>query len=341
MAGKVVGWAFEIGRTENLSATQRFVLVAYADNASEKEGKCWPEKPEIIEKTGLSRATVYRAVRALEAGGHLSETADEKGRECIFLAVPWASHGETDESHGENEAAEAVSQPETRDSQGETPASHSETGTNKGTVKNRQEPSHSRSGGDRGKVAGKKVTGAEYALATEIIAAFNQAAGSQVTVDAHLSPVVGRIRQRPDLTAEDHRCIIASVFAVPWWSGAPGPAVIYGNAEIFERSLETWRAAPRHLRVVEPAPPAEEIGAGREELAAAWTAIAEKIEAAIPAWLLPIEPAGLYADIAYFSATAHAGWLNRRYHLLVAEALSEPLGHDVRVRFIAAGEAAA
>lgn len=119
MSGKVVGWAFEQGQARELAPTHRYVLIAYADNASEKDAKCWPDKPEIVEKTGLSQATVYRAIKALEEAGLLTFTSDEKGRECVYLAVPWSS------------------QTEKTDSQGENDLSHSEKRTNKGTVKNR------------------------------------------------------------------------------------------------------------------------------------------------------------------------------------------------------------
>jgi DNA-binding MarR family transcriptional regulator len=215
MSGKVVGWAFEQGRERGLSPTQRYTLVAYADNASEA-GKCWPDKPEIIEKTGLSQASVYRAIRVLEGGGLLRFAEDEKGRECIYLSVPWSSHSEKADSHCENGS-----------SQGEKR-------TNKGTVKNRQ----TRAGK---KVNRKTVTVAEYELAEQIVPAFNEVAGTSYTVDAHLAPIVGRIREHPDLSADDHRGIIAVAFADPYWSGPPSPAVIYGNGAIFEKSLEGWR----------------------------------------------------------------------------------------------------
>lgn len=133
MSGKVVGWAFDQGQDRTLSPTEKYVLVAYADNA-DRHGKCWPDKPEIMDKTGLSRATVYRAIGALEDRGHLRFTTDEKGRECVLLAVPWASHSETGESQSEISA-----------SQGEIRASHSETGSNKRTVK---EPSGTVDGDD-------------------------------------------------------------------------------------------------------------------------------------------------------------------------------------------------
>lgn len=327
MAGKVVGWAFEIGRTEELPATQRFVLVAYADNASEKEGKCWPEKTEIVEKTGLSRATVYRAVRTLESKGHLSETTDAKGRECLFLAVPWASHCETDESQGETRAAEALSQPETGKSQGENPESHSETSTNKGTVKNRQEPSHT----VWGKVGGKKVTEPEFTLAAEIADAFNAAAGTGYSARAHLTPIVGRIREHPDLDADAHRAIIAAVFAVPWWDGRPGPQVIYGSSAQFERSLETSRdpAAKRHLQSVKPAADLAEFGADRKDADSWWPAITERIQAKVPdstyqLWIEPLVPLGAKDSVLLLGAPAGVRtWVERRYLPLILAAAKQ------------------
>lgn len=90
----------------------------------------------------------------------------------------------------------------------------------------------------RAKVAGKVVTDAERETAAAVLAAFNEAADSAYTVDAHLTPLVGRIREHPDLDAEEHRRIIEANFADPWWSDRPGPQVIYGNRRQFERSIE-------------------------------------------------------------------------------------------------------
>jgi hypothetical protein len=141
LSGKVVGWAFDEGEGRNLELSRRFVLVAYADNA-DRYGKCWPGRGEIIRKTGTSRATYYRAKDELVAEGLMQFCEDEKGREYVQLAVPWASHGETDSSHDETVPPGGLSQPETGNSHGEKPESHGETGSNKGTVK---EPSGTRS----------------------------------------------------------------------------------------------------------------------------------------------------------------------------------------------------
>lgn len=193
----------------------------------------------------------------------------------------------------------------------------------------------------RKKVGGKAVTDAEYSLTSEIVAAFNQAAGTAVTADAHLTPIVGRIREKPDLTAEDHRGIIAAVFAVPWWSGAPGPNVIYGNAAQFERSIETWRAAPKAtLRVVESL----DLDRAREGKAAVediWAAARAALRQQVPesTWRLWLEPLCLFgADgkTIYVSASdVIRAWCERRYSSLIAEALSHAAGRAYRVSFAA------
>lgn len=91
------------------------------------------------------------------------------------------------------------------------------------------------------KVNRKVVTDAEYARAAEIIDGFNTAAGTKYEVDAHLTPLVGRIRERPDLGIDEHRQIIAAAFRDPWWKGHPSPAVIYGNSAQFDTSVERGR----------------------------------------------------------------------------------------------------
>lgn len=220
MAGKVVGWAFEQSRQRGLSPTQRFILVAYADNASEGEGKCWPDKEEIIEKTGYSQATVYRAIKELEAEDLILFTKDSKDRECVYLSVPWFSHSENG------------------DSQSEKTNSQSKKGTNKGTVK---EPSDRKR--RRKKEVGRKVVSDdEFALAAVVVGLFNSSAGTALSVDAHLTPIVCRIRERPEYGEAQHQAIIEAVFAGDhWWSGAPTPKIIYGNAGIFEQSIELAR----------------------------------------------------------------------------------------------------
>jgi DNA-binding transcriptional ArsR family regulator len=106
MSIKAIGWAFEQG---GLSPTNKLALIALADNANE-EGVCWPGWESTRAKTGLSRASIYRAWKALEEAGLLAIEKDKKGREIKRLPL-----------------GQPVSQGESK--------SHSETGSNKGTVK--------------------------------------------------------------------------------------------------------------------------------------------------------------------------------------------------------------
>jgi hypothetical protein len=91
------------------------------------------------------------------------------------------------------------------------------------------------------KVARKQVTEDEWDLASQVLAAFNEAAGSELTIEAHYTPIVGRIREKPALTIEHHRRIIAANFRKPWWEDRPTPRVIYGSAAQFEASIEKAR----------------------------------------------------------------------------------------------------
>ena len=94
MSGYVVGWAF---RQPDLTPTQKLVLVALADNAQD-DGKAWPGKATIADKTELSRASVYRAIGALVEKGLMAVGTDDRNIDCFWLAV---SHGETGLSQGE------------------------------------------------------------------------------------------------------------------------------------------------------------------------------------------------------------------------------------------------
>ena len=52
-------------------STQRFVLIALADNAND-DGECWPSVATVSRKTGLCERSVRQALRQLEVDGWLS-----------------------------------------------------------------------------------------------------------------------------------------------------------------------------------------------------------------------------------------------------------------------------
>lgn len=128
--------------------------------------------------------------------------------------------------------------------------------------KNGQEEKNPHSPTELPSVDRKRVDPDHWRLAAAIIEAFNALAGTRYTVQAHYRPIVMRIREHPELSADDHGAIMAAAFADPWWerpgrNDRPGPEVVYGKQAQFERSIETWRAsagstspaAPRRVRL--------------------------------------------------------------------------------------------
>lgn len=227
MSVRASTWAWEMGREKQLGMGPLLTLLKVADHA-DNDGICWPGEKQLAEYTVQGERTVRRHLKQLEGGGLLSrerrqpEQGDRRARDRILLALDLPANlaGRSEGSAG---------QPE-----GGLPANGC-TPTNKGTVKNRQTRA-------RKSVAKKPVTDAEHSLATAIVAAFNEIAGTSLSVDAHLTPIVGRIRERPKADAAQHRTLIEAVFAGEhWWTGPPSPRVIYGNAGQFEQSIELAR----------------------------------------------------------------------------------------------------
>lgn len=65
MSLKAMVWVWE---QQGLAAPTKLVLLALADN-SDDQGVCWPGSRYIAEKTGLSRATIWRHIKLLEERG--------------------------------------------------------------------------------------------------------------------------------------------------------------------------------------------------------------------------------------------------------------------------------
>lgn len=69
-----------------LSFTDKFVLLALADNAND-EGACWPSIETLCKKTCLSERTVHYAIKRLETGGYLS-TRKRFGSSNVYCVTP-------------------------------------------------------------------------------------------------------------------------------------------------------------------------------------------------------------------------------------------------------------
>lgn len=114
MSLRAITWAFAQHET---SPTQRLVLLALADHAN-ADDLTWPSIERLTDMTGLSRATVFRALRDLKRDEFIVD-AEDRGRDCLRLRL----------------APDSESQSESAESQSETGESQSETGSTLGTPK--------------------------------------------------------------------------------------------------------------------------------------------------------------------------------------------------------------
>ncbi|MDI3356541.1 helix-turn-helix domain-containing protein [Pseudomonas sp. UYIF39] len=73
---------------QDMSATQKAVLISLADNAND-EGVCWPSVPKIAMRTCLSERAVQGSIRWLCSTGILS-TAERLGRSTLYTLTPAA-----------------------------------------------------------------------------------------------------------------------------------------------------------------------------------------------------------------------------------------------------------
>jgi hypothetical protein len=106
------------------------------------------------------------------------------------------------------------------------------------------------------KVDGLVVTDDELALAEVIIEAFNNAnetrftlRGSRKRPTEHLKRIVQRLRDNPEMDAEEHVELVKRVSAKPWWEGRPGSTgVIYGPAAFARcRATDSRPTQGRHF----------------------------------------------------------------------------------------------
>jgi hypothetical protein len=96
------------------------------------------------------------------------------------------------------------------------------------------------------KVGTRQVTSEEMGVAVEALRAFNRCSGSRYGLGAHLTPIVGRARERPSWDAAQHVRLVESAFRLRWWEQngnarrgrRPTPAVIYGNERVFEAVVQ-------------------------------------------------------------------------------------------------------
>ncbi len=85
-------------RLENLSPTQKLVLLSLADNAND-QGECYPSMAQIARRTCLTDRAVRSAVRSLEELGIVRSVARSGTSTVYFLTIPTPEPDSAPEGH--------------------------------------------------------------------------------------------------------------------------------------------------------------------------------------------------------------------------------------------------
>jgi hypothetical protein len=261
------------------------------DRYAGADGQAFPSRRKLAGRLGCSLDTLDRAVRELEAAGwlHVERRADVGATSLDTLLNLLEARAEG----GRTAAAPPLGMDAAP--RGRTAAAGgSRTGAAQKDSQGNESPPLPPDGGSEWlpvKVDRKAVTPAERELCDAILAEFNRQAGTRFSgAPDHRRAIVGRIREHRAIELRHHSRIIAVALADPWWSGPPGPQVIYGKAGVFEQAIERARAArgsslsadevarlrdERHARLMAEAEAAER-AASSPEGAAARAAIRER-----------------------------------------------------------------
>lgn len=76
----------QVWKLQNLSSTQKLVLLSLADNAND-QGECYPSLAQIEGRTCLSERAIRGAIRSLEAAGLVRSVARSGTSAVYFLTV--------------------------------------------------------------------------------------------------------------------------------------------------------------------------------------------------------------------------------------------------------------
>lgn len=263
MSGRAMVWAWEQGAQANAL----LVLLAVADEADDSGTYQAGSQTDLMAKTGVSERTVRDNLGKLEEmPGVLARHARyEQGRRLTdviklgvdgSLAPPAGIAG--GRSSGEPPAKSAGGEVPANGHRRNLPGASSSTSpkaSDGGSRARRDLPLVAGEVGEgvlqdaqalldrRTKVGSHLVTPEEMAIAVAALAEFNRQAGYEHGLSAALRGIVGRIRDRPSYTADAHVRLVQSAWRLKWWdkrgSGRrPSPAVIYGNAEVFEQVIQ-------------------------------------------------------------------------------------------------------
>lgn len=233
----------------------RLVLLALADSAHD-DGITWIGQELIAEKARVSEQTVRRVLRELELGGMIETRKAQRGKlrintyrvnvpgllEPDYERLPF----DLDQPFTDDRAISSVVDGDDRaftpgtTEDPDRPRAREPIRTRKlETVRTPVgPPSVIERPADRPvEVDRKPVKDGEYQLASAVLAAFNNAAGTRYSGKDWIKSLIMRIREHPDLPLEAHEATIQHQLAHPWWTGTVSPSVIYGNGRVFEKAV--------------------------------------------------------------------------------------------------------
>ena len=244
MSVRAMAWAWE----QDLAEGDKLLLMALADHADD-EGKCWPGQESLGRKIGRSERTVRERLKRLESLGMITRNPRYNGKGHRSSDVILLHLAQPDSYRQNLPAANSTAGSLSSGEPSVVPVVNED----KETVQ-----VSTTSGVPKVSVDKLKVTKEEWDMAVAIIAAFNSGAGTKFSLlgtrgrpTEHLKRIIGRIRDYPEVTLEQHIETVKRNCETPWWEGRPTTVgVIYGPAA-FPRCLATDRRPTQGRRFVD------------------------------------------------------------------------------------------
>lgn len=235
MSIKVMSYVFE---HSDAKLADRLVLLTLADYAHDDGRYAFPSVETIARKSRVGVSTARGCLRSLESAGEIRHVGETKhGTRMYTVLMPKLG---TPESGPPSESGATPPGSGPNPLRTTTPFSSNNNGSEEEQFRLELQEGPVRENGDKPKLVDKKqVTKAERATAHQVLAVFNEAAGTRYRAIEFVEKIVRRIREHPAMTVEDHKEVIVRQFKAPWWRGRATPAVIYGNASVFETAIHS------------------------------------------------------------------------------------------------------
>lgn len=192
----------------------RLVLLALAEFAHDDGGRAFPSVATLAERTRLSERAVQNSLKALQDTNAIIKTGKTPGGTNVYrvLMTETAPADSAPPQSTTSEPSDSAPDPVLDPSGSSGPSSRGAELEGFGGAMGTLPPDFPVKEVNR-----KKVTQAEAALARAIIAAFNAQFGTDFRGKDHYIDVIGRIRERPELTLDEHIALIERFSHTTWW----------------------------------------------------------------------------------------------------------------------------